>query len=316
MPAEHGICTYIQSRGNISEELIAQCFARSGTAELEHLQKTSGREKPRQGMYDNADVFVRAKMEGRRDIIHPPPGYGSDESFFPFFSNGVRSLSPRARLVFLELGRDPFGTGVLTPLKIRRSGIPPPRTRTLSNPDVAWCCSGGMTGVFRPAWAVLAPVLSPVLEEEPAFELMLAPLVLLPLSATWTAGAPSIVFCLRACRRRSITPAGTEFLSFRLPAPRRSAAARLTGNQRCKFAFLGRTARRRTDDFGLGVDVLESKRNVSQLLRRAHRKPHLRCTSRSRRRSGKRRGRELAPCGARSQDLAQRDLPLPQSSPR
>ena len=98
---------------------------------------------------------------------------------------------------------------MLTPLKMRRSGMPPPRTRTLSNPDVTWCCSGGMTGVFRPAWAVLAPVLRPVLEEAAVELVVLAPLpLLLPLSVKWIAGPPSIVFCLRACRRRSITPGG------------------------------------------------------------------------------------------------------------
>lgn len=138
---------------------------------------------------------VTEKRMGEKPAIRP---YGSDESGFPFLSNGVRSLSPRARLVFLEPGREPFGTGVLTPLKMRRSGIPPPRMRTLSNPDVTWCCSGGMTGVFRPAWAVLAPVLRPVLEEA-TVELVLAPLVLLlPFSATCIPGPPSVVFCLRA----------------------------------------------------------------------------------------------------------------------
>ena len=48
-----------------------------------------------------------------------------------------------------------------------------------------------------------------------------------------------------------------------LSARRRFAVAILTGNERRKFAFLGRTARRGTDDFGLGVDVLESERSVS-----------------------------------------------------
>ena len=114
--------------------MIAKMFLRgwepqNSSASQKRLREA---EKTRQGMYDNADLSECGKRKGKTSTLC----YGSDESFFPFLSNGVRSLSPRARLVFREPGRDPFGTGVLTPLKMRRSGIPPPRTRTLSNPHV------------------------------------------------------------------------------------------------------------------------------------------------------------------------------------
>lgn len=191
----------------------------------------------------------------------PPPvpqGFLLFASCCCFLSNGARSPSLLAAaavalctcaLLAGERALLPFGTGVFAPLGTLRSGNPPPRTRTLSNPEVTWCCSGGMTGVELRAVVVLLD------------EAVLVPLLFPPRAPLPAFGGRSAVFARRAWRRRSMTPARrsehSKQHSVQLEVP--EAATRLACNERSEFALLRRLAILRTDDSRLGVDVLDEE---------------------------------------------------------
>lgn len=103
----------------------------------------------------------------------------------PFLMSGVRSsssefLSALGLRCPMRAGLASLLIGVVAPLPTRRSGTPPPRRRTLSNPDEGPAPSAG---VLRPS-------------------------VLYVLSRTPLAPGNSAVLPRRAWRRRSMTPAG------------------------------------------------------------------------------------------------------------
>lgn len=191
----------------------------------------------------------------------PPPvpqGFLLFASCCCFLSNGARSPSLLAAaavalctcaLLAGERALLPFGTGVFAPLGTLRSGNPPPRTRTLSNPEVTWCCSGGMTGVELRAVVVLLD------------EAVLVPLLFPPRGSLAAFGGRSVVFARRAWRRRSMTPARRierdQYRKVWILA--HVEATGLTCDERSEFALLRRLAILRTDNARLGVDVLDEE---------------------------------------------------------